>query len=234
MSINRYGVAGLLMLGMAAGLAGCSGGGTTAAAGVELNNEDEKTLYALGLSMGGSLVPYDLKPEEIAIVEAGLEDAATGATARVDIQVYGLRIRDFMQKRTAAKAATEKESARAFVEQLAKADGAESTSSGLVYVEVKRGSGALPQPTDKVKVHYRGTLIDGTEFDSSYERGEPVEFLLSQVIPCWIEGVQKMAVGGKAKLACPSDIAYGDSGRPPSIPPGATLIFEIELLGIGS
>jgi FKBP-type peptidyl-prolyl cis-trans isomerase FkpA len=84
-----------------------------------------------------------------------------------------------------------------------------------------------------VKVHYRGTLVDGTEFDSSYKRNEPAEFPLNQVIPCWTEGVQKMKVGGKSQLVCPASIAYGDRGSPPVIPAGATLIFEIELLGIG-
>jgi FKBP-type peptidyl-prolyl cis-trans isomerase FkpA len=101
----------------------------------------------------------------------------------------------------------------------------------LIYREVSAGSGASPQATDTVKVHYRGTLIDGTEFDSSYKRNEPAQFPLNQVIPCWTEGVQKMKVGGKARLVCPSSIAYGDQGRP-SIPGGAALLFDIELLEI--
>ncbi len=102
----------------------------------------------------------------------------------------------------------------------------------MVYVELEKGSGPSPTASDKVKAHYHGTLIDGTVFDSSVDRGEPVIFPLTAVIACWTEGLQKMAVGGKAKLICPSDIAYGDSGRPPAIPPGATLIFEVELLEI--
>ncbi len=101
----------------------------------------------------------------------------------------------------------------------------------MIYREVSAGSGASPQATDTVKVHYRGTLIDGTEFDSSYKRNEPAQFPLNQVIPCWTEGVQKMKVGGKARLVCPSSIAYGDQGRP-SIPGGAALLFDIELLEI--
>ena len=108
----------------------------------------------------------------------------------------------------------------------------EKTASGLVYTELKAGTGAPPGPTDRVKVNYRGTLDDGKEFDSSYKRGQPAEFGLNQVIPCWTEGVQKMKVGGKAKLVCPSSIAYGDRGHPPVIPPGATLTFEIELLSV--
>ena len=97
--------------------------------------------------------------------------------------------------------------------------------------ELRPGSGASPKATDTVKVHYRGTLVNGTEFDSSYRRNEPTQFPLSGVIPCWTEGVQRMKVGGKATLVCPSDLAYGDRGRP-SIPGGAALIFEIELLEI--
>jgi FKBP-type peptidyl-prolyl cis-trans isomerase FkpA len=107
------------------------------------------------------------------------------------------------------------------------------TSSGLVYRELKAGTGPSPSATDIVKVNYRGTLENGTEFDSSYKRNEPVSFPLNQVIPCWTEGVQKMKVGGKSQLVCPAAIAYGAEGRPPVIPGGATLTFEIELLGIG-
>ncbi len=107
------------------------------------------------------------------------------------------------------------------------------TASGLVYKEVVKGNGKSPVATDTVKVNYRGTLIDGTEFDSSYKRNQPAEFPLDQVIPCWTEGVQKMKVGGKATLVCPANIAYGEQGRPPVIPGGATLIFDIELLSVG-
>ena len=105
--------------------------------------------------------------------------------------------------------------------------------SGLVYESLKDGSGASPAATDVVRVHYRGTLADGgAEFDSSYKRGEPAEFPLNRVIPCWTEGLQKMKVGGKAKLTCPPAIAYGSRGAAGVIPPNATLNFEVELLGI--
>jgi FKBP-type peptidyl-prolyl cis-trans isomerase FkpA len=106
------------------------------------------------------------------------------------------------------------------------------TASGLEYTELVAGKGASPQATDTVKVHYRGTLMDGKEFDSSYARGQPAEFPLNRVIPCWTEGLQKMKVGGKAKLVCPPSIAYGERGHPPVIPPSATLNFEVELLEI--
>lgn len=119
-----------------------------------------------------------------------------------------------------------------YLEKAASEPGAKKTASGLIYRELKPGTGASPKATDTVKVHYRGTLTDGKEFDSSYVRNEPAEFPLNMVIPCWTEGVQMMKVGGKSHLVCPSNIAYGERGAPPDIPGGATLIFEIELLGI--
>ena len=114
----------------------------------------------------------------------------------------------------------------------AKEDGAVVTASGLVYRSLKEGAGASPAASDKVKVHYRGTFPDGKEFDSSYKRNEAIEFPLSGVIKCWTEGVQRMKVGGKAKLTCPPAIAYGERGAGGVIPPNATLLFEVELLGI--
>ncbi|MFT3817454.1 MAG: FKBP-type peptidyl-prolyl cis-trans isomerase [Rubrivivax sp.] len=111
--------------------------------------------------------------------------------------------------------------------------GAVVTDSGLVYRSLKDGSGAVPAATDVVKVHYRGSFPDGKEFDSSFKRNQPAEFPLNRVIRCWTEGVQKMKVGGKAKLTCPSAIAYGERGTPGGpIPPNAVLQFEVELLGI--
>ena len=133
----------------------------------------------------------------------------------------------------AEKAVAAAPSSGSYLDKAAAEPGAVRTASGLVYRELKTGTGASPKATDTVKVHYRGTLVDGTEFDSSYKRNEPAQFPLNQVIPCWTEGVQKMKVGGKSQLVCPSGIAYGDGGRPPVIPGGATLVFEVELLGIG-
>jgi FKBP-type peptidyl-prolyl cis-trans isomerase FkpA len=119
------------------------------------------------------------------------------------------------------------------LEQAAAEKGAAKTESGLVYRSLKDGSGASPKETDTVRVHYRGTFPDGKEFDSSYSRGQPAEFPLNRVIKCWTEGVQKIKVGGKAKLTCPSSIAYGERGAGGgAIPPNATLVFEVELLGI--
>ena len=114
----------------------------------------------------------------------------------------------------------------------AKEEGAVVTPSGLVYRSLKDGSGASPKATDKVTVHYKGTFPDGREFDSSYKRGQPIDFPLNRVIACWTEGVQRMKVGGKAKLTCPPEIAYGARGAGSAVPPNATLLFEVELLGI--
>jgi FKBP-type peptidyl-prolyl cis-trans isomerase FkpA len=111
-------------------------------------------------------------------------------------------------------------------------DGSTTTASGLVITHLVEGKGMQPGPTDMVQVHYHGTFPDGKVFDSSVERGEPAQFPLNRVIPCWTEGVGMMKVGGKAKLVCPPEIAYGAAGAPPTIPPNATLVFEVELLGI--
>jgi FKBP-type peptidyl-prolyl cis-trans isomerase FkpA len=122
--------------------------------------------------------------------------------------------------------------ADAVTDAAAKEPGAVVTGSGLVYRAIKEGSGASPTAADSVKVHYKGTFPDGREFDSSYKRNEPIDFPLRGVIPCWTEGVQKMKVGGKAKLTCPAAIAYGARGAGGVIPPNATLLFEVELLAI--
>jgi FKBP-type peptidyl-prolyl cis-trans isomerase FkpA len=133
---------------------------------------------------------------------------------------------------TISCSSTPESKSSAFLEKAAAEPGASKTASGLIYRELRAGSGASPAATSTVKVNYRGTLVDGTEFDSSYKRNEPAEFPLNQVIPCWTEGVQKMKVGGKSQLVCPANIAYGEAGRPPVIPGGATLVFEIELLSV--
>ncbi|MDP2163876.1 MAG: FKBP-type peptidyl-prolyl cis-trans isomerase [Hydrogenophaga sp.] len=120
----------------------------------------------------------------------------------------------------------------AVLEAAAQEPGAVVTKSGLVYRVLKEGTGVSPGASDRVKVHYKGTFADGKEFDSSYSRGNPIEFPLNRVIPCWTEGVQRMRLGGKAKLTCPSQIAYGERGAGRVIPPNATLVFEVQLLGI--
>ena len=137
----------------------------------------------------------------------------------------------FAQPATATAAATT-DKPDAALTAAAKEPGAKVTASGLVIRTVKAGTGAQPTATSTVKVHYKGTFPDGKEFDSSYKRGEPIEFPLNGVIKCWTEGVAMMKTGGTAKLTCPSSIAYGARGAGGVIPPNATLVFEVELLGV--
>jgi FKBP-type peptidyl-prolyl cis-trans isomerase FkpA len=192
--------------------------------------DDQKTIYALGLSMFDSLAQFNLSPAELDLVKQALSDAAAGKRA-VDLSTWGPKIQPLARARTVQAAARRKAESEEFLAKAAAEPGTVKTDSGLIYKELQPGTGASPKATDTVKVNYRGTFIDGTEFDSSYKRNEPAQFPLNGVIRCWTEGVQKMKVGGKAKLVCPSEIAYGDGGRP-SIPGGSTLVFEIELLDV--
>jgi FKBP-type peptidyl-prolyl cis-trans isomerase FkpA len=202
-----------------------------ASPGAALATEDEKTAYAAGVMLGKNLQPLALKPAELEAAKRGLADAATGKPPAVDLQSYGPKLQAMIQSRASAGAQGEKDKGKAFAESAAKDQGAQALPSGLVFRSLQPGKGASPKATDTVRVHYRGTLVDGTEFDNSIARGQPAEFQLNGVIPCWTEGVQKMKVGEKARLVCPSAIAYGDAGRP-GIPGGATLVFEVELLDI--
>ncbi len=194
--------------------------------------EEEKTLYALGLSIGESVAVFRLTPTELAMVQAGMTDQISGQPPKCELEVYGPKLSDLAESRNAAGAAVEKQKGAELIATCAGEPGAEKLASGMVFTSVTEGTGASPTPADVVKVHYKGTLRDGTEFDSSYKRNEPATFPLGGVIPCWTEGVGKMKVGGKAKLACPSELAYGDRGSPPVIPAGAALQFEVELLEI--
>ena len=197
----------------------------------ELTSEDDKMLYTLGLALARQVGQFGLTEAELEIVEQGLADAALGRSPKVDLQAYGPKLQQFAQARIGAMAAVEKTKSAEFVKLEAAKPGAVTTDSGLVITEMNAGTGANPAAGDRVRVHYHGTLRDGTVFDSSVDRGEPAEFALNQVVPCWTEGVQLMKVGGKSRLVCPSDIAYGDQGRP-GIPGGAALTFEVELLAI--
>jgi FKBP-type peptidyl-prolyl cis-trans isomerase FkpA len=192
--------------------------------------DDEKTIYAAGLVLSRSLKDFDMSPSELEVVRRAIADAYAGKPA-IDLDEWGPRIQVLANVRGARVAARAKEAGAAYLVKAAAAANAIKTDSGLVYVETAAGTGGAPTATDIVKVHYRGTLINGTEFDSSYARNEPVEFPLSGVIRCWTEGVQRMKAGGKARLVCPSELAYGDRGND-DIPGGSVLVFEIELLEI--
>jgi FKBP-type peptidyl-prolyl cis-trans isomerase FkpA len=194
--------------------------------------DEQKTIYAVGLTIYRSLGTLDLSPAEVDIVKRALTDAAAGKPA-IQLNEWGPKIEPFAKSRGARVADRQKIAAKTYLDKAGIAPGAVKEPSGLIYTETRAGTGPSPKATDTVKVHYRGTLVDGTEFDSSFKRNEPATFPLNKVIPCWTEGVQKMKVGGKATLVCPSSIAYGENGQPPVIPGGATLIFEIELLEIG-
>jgi len=212
-------------------LAACvQSGGGAASSTAKPETEDQKTLYALGMLMGRNVKPFALNPEELAFVKAGLDDMASGATPQVELDTYGPKVSELADKRMAASADDQKKKGQDFADSVAKQDGATKTDSGIVIRTITAGSGGSPTAEDIVKVHYEGKLIDGTVFDSSRERGEPAEFPLGQVVPCWREGLQKMKKGEKSQVVCPSAVAYGDQGAPPDIPPGATLSFEVELL----
>jgi len=194
--------------------------------------DEEKTLYALGQAVAGQIKIFALSEAELAHVMAGLKDGVTGAKSEVDMAEWQPKIGDFAKGRMAKAAELEKVAGKAFLDKAAAMAGAKRTASGLVYVEKKAGTGVQPTTADQVKVHYHGTLTNGEVFDSSVERGEPAEFPLGGVIKCWQEGVAMMKAGGKATLYCPPDIAYGDRGAPPKIGPGATLVFDVELLEV--
>ena len=195
--------------------------------------DEQKAFYALGVGMSKQLMQLQpLTPQEIEMVLGGLGDALASKPAKADPDTYGPKLREIAQARMKVAGEAQKKAGAEFLEKAAKEKGAKKTESGLVYSETTPGTGDQPKATDTVKVNYRGTLTDGTEFDSSYKRNQPATFPLSGVIKCWTEGLQLMKVGGKSKLVCPSDIAYGDRGSPPLIKPGSTLVFEVELLSI--
>lgn len=221
--------------------------GLALAAGVACSQESsgfkdskEKISYALGMSLGNNWKRNALEPDQVSleIVLQGLRDSLTGAPTRMTEEEMRNTLREFsqfMQQKAEQKRQQEAEANRkagaAFLEENKKKPGVVTLPSGLQYRVLREGSGDSPKATDTVAVHYRGTLIDGTEFDSSYKRGQPATFNVSGVIRGWTEALQLMKPGAKWELYIPADLAYGDTGRP-NIPPGSTLIFEVELLSV--
>ncbi|HEV8620911.1 MAG TPA: FKBP-type peptidyl-prolyl cis-trans isomerase [Nitrospiraceae bacterium] len=208
--------------------------GTTAAfaAATEPTTDEQKTLYALGLAVNQSLSNFNLSEPEFEMVKSGITDGFFKRPAKVDLQSFGLKISELQQARASVIAETEKKVGAAFLTKVAAESGAKKTESGAIIKTIKEGNGAIPKMTDMVKVQYQGTLIDGTVFDSSAKLGEPAMLRVNEMSKCWVEGMQQIKVGGKSKLVCPSILAYRDKGLPPLIKPGATLVFEIELLEI--
>lgn len=225
----RWLLASLLLLGL--GL-GCQEGAPSASTDSHatsppppVESEQDKTLYLLGTVLGGQLVELQLDPKELAVMQRGLGDAALKRSPLVEDDNMMARLATFRAERVSRFT-------KAFLAEQAEAPGAQVFPSGLIMTQTEEGTGASPTPEQTVKVHYRGTLADGQVFDSSIERGTPAEFPLNGVIPCWTEGLGKMKAGGKSRLVCPAEIAYGERGRPPVIPPDSALVFEVELIEI--
>jgi FKBP-type peptidyl-prolyl cis-trans isomerase FkpA len=211
-------------------MSGCkrlTGGGATP------SSEDDKTLYTLGMLLGRNLGTFNLTADELEFVKSGLTDMVLKKEHKVDLDKYGPKVDALARKRGQERVEIEKAHAKTYLDQAGKEPGAVVTPSGMVFRTTTPGTGATPTPTDRVSVQYEGRLTDGTVFDSTKKRGgTPATFPLNGVIKCWTEGVGRMKVGEKAQLTCPSSIAYGDSGRPPTIPGGATLVFDVELVSI--
>jgi FKBP-type peptidyl-prolyl cis-trans isomerase FkpA len=192
-------------------------------------SEDEKAVHALGAAIGQQVAhqvkALSLSPAEVETLEKAIAASLAGQKPEFEIAQYGPKLQ-------ARAAAVEKGKSAAFRDTAAAEAGAVKTPSGLVIKTITPGRGASPKVTDVVQVNYRGTLVDGTEFDASAKHGGPATFRLNGVVPCWTEGIQRMKVGEKAKLVCPSEIAYGDRGNGQDIGPGATLVFEVELLDV--
>lgn len=205
---------------------------------LKLETEKQKTSYAIGYNIGDNL--KQIKDEiDMGILMQALKDSIEKGKARMSAQEmqntmahFQQKLRTRQQEQIKAAGGKNKTAGAAFLKENAAKAGVKVTGSGLQYQVLAEGNGPKPKTTDRVKVHYRGTLIDGTEFDSSFARGKPVVFSLNGVIPGWTEGIQLMKVGGKYKFFIPPELAYKDRGAGRTIGPNATLIFEVELLGI--
>lgn len=206
---------------------------------VKLKNHIDSFSYALGMDFGanyflaqGIEINPDVFIKAIMTTIDGKETQMTEALKQQILLAYSQEVKKKRQEEKSAKVAQEKAIAQKFLDENKTKEGVKVTASGLQYKVVEEGTGATPTATDQVKVHYKGMLIDGTVFDSSYDRGEPITFGLNRVIKGWTEGLQLMKEGAKYILYIPSDLAYGDNGAGGQIPGGAALIFEVELLQV--
>jgi FKBP-type peptidyl-prolyl cis-trans isomerase FkpA len=225
----------LLLLSIA--VSACNGGGKTL---TKLETEDQKAAYSIGMDIARSLKRSELTLDLDALTR-GLRDGLTASSdslmtdeeMRQTLDAFRTRMQEEAMAKQKAQGVENLKAGEDFLAKNKNEAGVQVTASGLQYQVITEGAGPKPKLSDTVTVHYKGTLLDGTEFDSSYKRGQPATFALGGVIPGWTEGLQLMSVGSKYKLFIPAALAYGEQGRP-SIPPNATLIFEVELLNIGA
>ncbi len=192
---------------------------------------DERAIYAMGIQQSKQLKGLLFTREEFELYRRGLDDGFNNQT-KIAFEQQVLNLRQFEQTRAEAARQHERAAAAAFLEHASAEDGAVRTPSGLVFTELAPGTGESAVLGDRAQVHYHGTLRDGTIFDSSINRGAPATVTVGEVLPCWTEALQRMRPGGRARLVCPPDLAYGDRGGGPLIRPGAVLIYEIELLAV--
>jgi FKBP-type peptidyl-prolyl cis-trans isomerase FkpA len=198
----------------------------------ELATDDDRAIYTYGAMLAMMLRGVDLTPAETELLLTGFRDQLGTGELALELDKQQEVVKAFVAKRTAESSAREAERSKAFLTEKAAVPGADVSETGLVFVEQKAGAGKSPVATDTVKVHYHGTLRDGTVFDSSRSRGEPAVFTLDKVIPCWQEAIPRMKEGGVAAITCPASIAYGDRGMGMKIPGGASLYFEVELITV--
>jgi FKBP-type peptidyl-prolyl cis-trans isomerase FklB len=219
----------LFILGIAATLVACNQENYTNA---ELTTQIDSVSYSLGISVANNLKNSGFESIETDAMSSAFNDVFSGKEERITEEDANLLIQEYFLALSEKKSQEASAEGSSFLVENAKKEGVITTSSGLQYEIITNGTGATPTETDKVTVHYHGTLIDGTVFDSSVDRGQPATFPVNGVIPGWVEALQLMNVGSKYKLYIPSDLAYGEGGAGGSIGPNATLIFEVELLSI--
>jgi len=188
--------------------------------------------YSVGILVGSNLASQGIKDVEVSDLAIGLSDAMSGGELRISMEEANQVLQAYVESQQSKLMAESIGEGAAFLEANAKREGVMTTASGLQYEVLKKGDGAMPGLKDKVTTHYHGTLIDGTVFDSSYDRGQPASFPVSGVIAGWTEALQMMPVGSKWRLYVPYDLAYGERGAGGKIKPYATLIFDVELLSI--
>jgi len=202
---------------------------------VPLNDESAKVSYGLGINIGTGLRAQGLQNINVDALSAGISDSINEKPLRISEDELNKAFASMQEQYKAeqqVQAQQNLQSSKNFLDQNKKMEGVKTTATGLQYKVIKAGDGPLPKKDDTVVVQYRGKLADGTEFDSSYERNEPAEFRVDQVIPGWTEALQLMPVGSKWELFIPADLAYGENSPSPVIPPNSMLIFDVELLEI--